>query len=182
MDKEIVEEFFKTVRDDTHDLDVPRQHNIRLMVDSALHLAEILLTLNWTFVQAPREVAFITSDAPFIIAPPPGESDWRAYGVLTPGATSTIPLSSPSTCLVIAGQGGKDRYGHVQKDAARGIDTNVAMNSDRFIIARNQSYLERLVKRTRADQFRWTSRFAFDTGEIDGDLLFHAERSRPPIE
>lgn len=181
VDNETVEEFFRTVRDDTYDVEVPRQHNIRVMVDSALHLAEILLTMNWTFVQAPRGLAFITSDAPFIIAPPPGESDWRAYGVLTPGAASTIPLS-PSTCLVIAGQGGKDSYGHIQKDAARRINANVAMNSERFIIARDQPYLERLVKRTHVDQCRWTSRFEFNTAKIDGDLLFHAKRARPPIE
>jgi hypothetical protein len=181
VDNETVEEFFKTVRDDTYDLEVPRQHNIRVMVDSALSLAEILLTLTWTFVQAPRDLAFITSDAPFVIAPPPGENDWRAYGVLTPGAASTIPLS-PSTCLVIAGQGGKDRYGHVKKDAARRINENVAKNSDRFIIARDQPYLARLVKRTRVDQYRWTSRFEFDAGEIDGDLLFHAKRPRPPMD
>jgi hypothetical protein len=181
VDDEIVGEFFKMVWDDTYQLDVPRQRNIRLMIDNALHLAELLLTLNWTFVRAPHDIHFITSDAPFVTAPPPGETDWRAYGVLTPGAMTTIPLS-PSVCVLIEGEGGKDRYGHMGKDAVRRVNANVAQNSDRFIIARNQPYLERLVKRTRVDQYRWTSRFEFRESEIDGDLLFHAKRTRPPVE
>lgn len=172
------EQVFQMIRDDKYEVEVPRTHIIRLMSDTALHLAEVLMTLNWTFVQAPRDLPFITSDAPFMIAPPLGESDRSAYGVLTPGAASTIPLS-PSTCIVIEGEGGKDRYGHIQKDAARRINENVAMNSDRFIIARNQPYLERLVKRTRVGHYRWTSRFEFSTGEMAGNLLFHAKRTRP---
>ncbi len=158
---ETVDDFFKTIQNDTYDLEVPRQHNIRLMIDGALHIAELLLTLNWTFVRAPQDIQFITSDAPFVIAPPPGENDWRAYGVLTPGAVSTIPLS-PNVCVVMEGEGGRDRYGHVGKDAVRRVNANVAQNSDRFIIARDQPYLERLVKRTRVDQYRWTSRFEFN--------------------
>lgn len=182
VDTETAAEFFKAVRDDDYDVEVPRQHILKLMGDAALHLAEVLLTLNWTFVAAPPDLAFITSDAPFMIAPPPGmENDSRAYGVLTPGAATTIPLS-PTTCIVIQGEGGQDRYGHIRKDAARHINENVAKNSDRFIIARDQPYLERLVKRTRVDQYRWTSRFEFNEGEIDGDLLFHAKRARPPVE
>jgi len=65
------------------------------MIDTALHLAETLLTLNWTFAMAPSDLAFITSDAPYVIGPPPGETEWRAYGVLTPGATSIIRSALP---------------------------------------------------------------------------------------
>jgi Protein of unknown function (DUF4238) len=86
VDGATIENFFKAVQDDDYDVEVPRQYVIKLMGDAALHLAEVLLTLNWTFVVAPPDLAFITSDAPFVIAPPPGlENDWRAYGVLTPG-------------------------------------------------------------------------------------------------
>jgi hypothetical protein len=181
VDKGTVKEFFKTVQEDRYDVEVPRQYVIKLMADAALRFAEVLLTLNWTFVVAPPDLAFITSDAPFTIAPPRGlENDSRAYGVLTPGAASTIPLS-PRTCLVVEGEGGKDHYGHIRKDAARHINENVAKNSDRFIIARDQPYLERLVKRTRLGQYRWTSRFEFEAGEVDGNLLFHAKRTRPPV-
>jgi hypothetical protein len=182
VDRETIEEFYKMAQNDQYDVEVPRQYIVKLMGDAAMHLAEVLLTLNWTFVSAPPNLAFITSDAPFTIAPPPDlENDWRAYGVLTPGAASSIPLS-PRTCLIIAGEGGKDCYGHIRKDAARHINENVAKNSDRFIIARDQPYLERLVKRARVDQHRWTSRFEFKTENIDGDLLFHVKRARPRVE
>jgi hypothetical protein len=178
VDQEFAEEFHKMIHDDAYDVEIPRQNNIRLMVDAGLHLAGTLLTLNWTFVSAPPDFRFITSDAPFTVMPPPGEKDWRAYGILTPGAASTIPLS-PDTCLVIQGVGGYESYGTIKKDAARRINHNVALNSDRFIIGRDQPYLERLVKRTGADRSRWTSRFEFDIREIDGDLILHGKRSVP---
>jgi hypothetical protein len=157
FDMEAVKAFFEMVQEDNYAVD-------------------------WVFVFAPPGLAFITSDAPFFIAPPPGmENDSRAYGILTPGAAATIPLSS-RTCLIMEGQGGTERHGKISKDGARRINENIAKNSDRFIIGRDQIYLERLVKRTRVGQFRWTSRFEFNIGEIDGDLLFHTKRARPPSD
>jgi hypothetical protein len=183
LDQKTAEAFFTMIRDDQYDVDVPREHIIKLMVDLSLDFAATLLMLEWTFVHAPADLAFITSDAPFMIAPPPGmENDPRAYGILTPGAAATIPLS-PSTCLVMQqGEGGKDRYGGIRKEAARHINENVAKNSDRFIIARDMPYLERLVKRTRVDQYRWNTRLHIQEGELSGDLLFHAKRTGPPTE
>jgi hypothetical protein len=151
------------------------------MVDAALHLAETLLKLDWIFVTAPADLAFITSDAPFAIAPPPGEDNSRAYGLLTPGAASSIPLSA-KTSLVIQGEGGRESYCRIQKDDARRINENVATNSARFVIGRDEPYLERLVKRMRLDQYRWTSRFICDTSQIDGEIVLHAKRSRPQTE
>ena len=174
------QQVFQIVRDDAYEVDVPRTYIIRLMLDSTLHLAEVLMTLDWTFVRAPRDLEFITSDAPFMTAPPPGESDSRAYGVRTPGAMTTIPLS-PSVCVVIAGEGGNDRYGHMRKDAVRRVNSNVAQNSDRFIIGRNQTFLERLVNRTRTDLYRWTSRFEFNEVEIDGEMVLHAKQTLPRV-
>lgn len=102
-----------------------------------------------------RHIEFITPDAPFVTAPPSDENECRAYGVLTPGAATLVPLSS-KVCLVIGGEGWNDRYGYMRKDGVRWINSNVAQNSDCFVIGRNQPYLERLVKRTRVDQYRWT--------------------------
>jgi Protein of unknown function (DUF4238) len=181
VDAETIRAVHKMVRDDSYDVDVPRQLTIRLMIDTALHLAETLLTLDWTFVTAPADLAFITSDAPFVIAPPPGEDDYRACGLLTPGAASAITLS-PRKCLVIEGEGGGESYCRIQKDGARRINENVATNSARFVIGRDQAYLERLVKRIRLDQYRWTSRFVCDTREIDGEIVFHAKRPLPQAE
>lgn len=173
------EAYWQVINGDEYDVKVPREYNIRLMLDATQHLAEVLTTLNWYFVRAPRDFAFITSDGPFVITPPNGyERDWRAYGILTPGAASVIPLS-PSCCLIIQGQGDDVRYGHVNKDTVRKINANVAQNSDRFIVGRDEAYLRRLVQRTRVDRYRWTSRFEFKTGEIDGDLLLHTKRSWP---
>jgi hypothetical protein len=178
MEPEFIEAFHKMIRDDEYDVEVPRQNNIRLMVDAGLHLAGTLLTMDWTFAFAPADLAFITSDAPFAVAPPPGEKDWRAYGVLTPGAAVTLPLS-PATCLVIQGLGGRESCARMCKDAVRRINHNVALNSDRFIIARDQPYLDRLVKRTNVGETRWTSRFEFEIEDVDG-FLFHAKRTAPP--
>ncbi len=169
---------YRMIQDDAYDVEVPRAYIIRLMMDSALHLAEVLMTLNWTFVRAARDIEFITSDAPFVTARPWDETDPRTYGVLTPGAATLVPLS-PAVCVVIDGEGGNDRYGYMRKDGVRRVNSNVAQNSDRFIIGRNQPYLERLVKRTRVDQYRWTARFEFNEMDLDGETLIHYKQTRP---
>jgi Protein of unknown function (DUF4238) len=176
VDEETIQQIHETFRDGTYKVEVPRELSVRLMVDTALHLAGTLLTLDWVFVRSPPDLAFITSDAPFAVAPPPGEDESRAYGILTPGAASSIPLSS-KTCLVIQGEGGRESYCRIQKDDARRINENVATNSARFVIGRDQPYLERLAKHLKLDQYRWTSRFICDTSQIDGEIVFHAKRS-----
>jgi hypothetical protein len=180
VDRPLAEEFFAMVQNDRYAVEVPRQNILKVMVAAALHLAGILLSMNWTFATAPPDLAFITSDAPFVITPPPHwNKDWRSYGVLTPGTASTIPLSA-RTFLMVQGAGNMVGYGRMPKDVARHANENVARNSDRFIIARDQPYLESLVKRTRVDQHRWNSRFEFETGEVDRDLIWHAKHTQPP--
>jgi hypothetical protein len=175
------QEVFEMIRDDKYDVDIPRTYNIRLMIDIGLGIAETLLTMNWDFVAAPKEVPFITSDVPFTTAPPPGHEG--SYGVLTPGAMSTVPLSD-KTCLVLSGEGGRLQYGGIPKDAARTINNNVAMNSDRFVIARDRPFLEKVVARTRIDQYVWRSRYAFnarpDPDDPEGRLLLHARKRTAP--
>jgi hypothetical protein len=171
------QELFEVIHDDKYDVDIPRTYNIRLMIDTGLHLAEVLLTLDWNFVDAPEGVPFITSDVPFTTAPPPNhEGSW---GVLTPGAMSSIPLSG-KTCLILNGEGGRLRYGGILKDAARTINNNVAMNSDRLVIARDRPFLKKVVDRTRIDQYVWKSRYDFNTypdpDDAEGGLLFHATK------
>jgi hypothetical protein len=181
VDEETILKVHETFRDGTYKVEVPRELSVRLMVDTALHLAETLLTLDWVFVTAPHDLAFITSDAPFAIAPPTGAEDSRAYGILTPGAASSIPLSA-KTCLVIQGEGGREYYRHIQKDDARRINENVATNSMRFVIGRDMAYLERLVQRIRLSEHRWTSRFICDTSQVDGEIVVHAKRSQASSE
>jgi Protein of unknown function (DUF4238) len=136
------QEVFEMIRDDKYDVEIPRTYNIGLMLDTGLHLAEVILTLNWNFVVAPERVPFITSDVPFTTTPPRDHKG--SFGVLTPGAISTIPLSG-KTCLILSGEGGRVEYGGVHKDFARKINNDVARNSDRFVIARDRLFLEKIV-------------------------------------
>ena len=183
VDSETVERFHKMVHDDAYDVEVPRQLNMRLMVDAPLHLAEILLPLDWTFATAPNDLAFITSDAPYVIAPPPGETDWRAYGVLTPGAAGSHPVSPHHLSSDQRRTGSREEcYHRIQKDGGHTYQRKRKKNSDRFIIGRDQPYLERLQKRTRVDRQRWTSRFVTDTAEVDGEILCRVKRTQPTWE
>jgi hypothetical protein len=79
---------------------------------------------------------------------------------------------------VIQGEGGREYYRRIQKDDVRRINENVATNSMRLVIGRDQPYLERLVKDLRLNEYRWTSRFICDTSQIDGEIVFHAKRSQ----
>ena len=121
-----------------------------MMLEQALDLARVFLQMNWIVLWSPREAAFVTSDNPVVLIPPPNiGTSLPGVGVLTPGATTLIPLST-RTLLCLRNDGLQDgvRYGHVRKNFVRFVNYCVIANSDRFVMARDEAHLRSLVRRT----------------------------------
>jgi hypothetical protein len=103
--------------------------------------------LNWTVVWAPSKCSFITSDCPFVVLSPANRTI-RRLGVRCPNTLTFVPLSS--TCAIILEPLGDNRdYKVIPRPLVNSINMSVAINSDRFVIARDKPLLERVVKRTR---------------------------------
>jgi hypothetical protein len=154
MDGVSPEDVFEMIRSDDYDLKKPRQNNIKIMLDVALQIAAVLMSMDWMILYAPQGSAFVTCDNPFAVAPPTDHVDtYLGYGIATPGASTMLPLSS-QTAIVFRGAGGRIVGGECGRDFVKHVNWFVTANSDRFVISRHKSLLERMVKRTAANTFR----------------------------
>ena len=161
--QEMAEALYALIHDDRYQLHVPRQNNIKAMLNTAVEIGKELGSMNWTVYTTSPVNLFVTSDNPFLLLPPPGFIQGvTGLGILTPGAISVIPLSK-QTLLCMDNKGGEALiYRKAPADFVRYINCCVAGNSERFIIARDESQLKALVRKIKADQ--WLNKFEVISG------------------
>jgi hypothetical protein len=164
------QDLFEMIRDDQYELKNPRQNNIKLMVSVSLEIARAIFRLNWEILSAPKGTSFVTCDDPFTVVPPPFfDSSLQGYGILTPGASTIVPLSG-KTAVCFFGGGDRFRGAVVRRDFLRNVNLVVAANSDRFVIARDEALLRSVVLKGKLDQWRTGPRLQmnapdpYDTG------------------
>jgi hypothetical protein len=140
-----------------------RTHSIQTMVNSGLALESFFLSLKWLFLRAPTNTTYITSDNPFVLLPPRDYQMKSIYGVgiLTPGAKKIIPLTA-NTCLIMEDKGTITKGSIANKTMWRAINLCSAINSDRFLIARDRPLLEKIVKITKVNNWRKKERVQID--------------------
>lgn len=95
---------------------------------------------------APSDAAFITTDAPFVISPPP---DWPfrdipGRGILVRGSTKAIALSQ-RLCLSMGDPGGFFGHLDLQSDGVRKNNLAFASRTERFVISPNEALLRDIV-------------------------------------
>jgi hypothetical protein len=152
------QEMFEMIRDDRYEFHNPRQNNIKMMMSLSLDLARALFRLNWDILSAPKGESFVTCDNPFTVVPPPSFDDtFDGFGILTPGASTVVPLSR-RTAICFRGEGDQTRGAVVYKDFLRSVNLVVAANSERFVIAREEALLRSLVRKAKLDQWQPGSR------------------------
>jgi len=139
-------EVFSMIQEDTYEIQVGRRGKIRLMLEVGLGLLPKLLGLDWNFLFAPPGAAFITTDNPFTVVPPPGHDlDRQDYGVLTPEAITVLPLSTDA-CLSFCRGRGAVSGGEVDACFLNDLNYFVAANCDRFVLAGDEALLRRVVR------------------------------------
>jgi hypothetical protein len=156
------QEMFEMIRDDQYEIKNPRQNNVKMMMSLALDIAKALFRLDWEILSAPKDTSFITCDNPFTVVPPPGfDASEESYGILTPGASTVVPLSR-KTAILFYGEGKRIRGAVVRKDFLRNVNIVVAANSERFVIARDEPLLRSIVRKCKLEQWRRPSQFKID--------------------
>lgn len=149
------QEIFDAIHSEKYFVETPRQNNIKMMLNIALELGQAIVTMSWTIYWTTPDCTFVTSDNPFVVVPPSGkDTTIEGTGPLSPGATNLIPLSS--TSLLCARQDGSEPLTFVRanRDFVRFANQRVAHASDRFLLARDEALLKKLVKTTKVDQRR----------------------------
>jgi Protein of unknown function (DUF4238) len=153
------QDLFEMIRDDQYELKNPRQNGIKMMLDLSLEIAQYLFRLNWEVFSAPKGMSFVTCDNPFTVVPPPFfDSSLEGYGIMAPGASTVVPLSS-KTAITFHGEGDRTRGAVVYKRILRSTNMVVAANSERFVIARDEELLRSIVKKGKLDEWQTGRRF-----------------------
>lgn len=153
------QDVFEMIRDDRFEINNPRQNSITMMLSLAVEIARALFRLNWEVVLAPKGMSFLTCDNPFTVVPPPFFSDSvQGYGILTPGASTVVPLSS-RTAVCFHGEGNHTRGAVIYKRLLRVTNVIVAANSERFVIARDELLLRSVVRKGKLEQWQRAAQF-----------------------
>lgn len=146
--KELVE----FVKKDGYNIVFNREFSLAMSVKLSREFYDLFMQMNWVFLMAPKDKAFVTSDNPFMLLPPKNyKPGIYGVGLITEGAKKIIPLSS-RVCLYMGDHGNNVLGYKVQLQDLKSINLNGAVNSTRYVIARDKALLEKIIKTTRLDQ------------------------------
>jgi hypothetical protein len=148
---------FEMIHNGKYEVKFPRQNAIKTMLSSAAELGEAIASMDWTIYTCPDDCTLITSDNPFVVIPPQDlDLTISGFGPLMPGAISLIPLNKRTLMCAQKDSSGLLKYKSANRDIIRFVNYKVVAKSDRFIIARDEPLLRKLVKRTKVDQWQNT--------------------------
>lgn len=128
-------------------------HLMRIKIFSELGLE--FNKLDWTIHWARKGSSFITCDNPFTIMAPP-EVNPTKVGIFTPGARKLVPMTQ-NCCLGIFEKGNEWGYNTLPNQVMKFINRTIALNSTRFIVARDKELLTSLVSYCK--KYNWTKPF-----------------------
>lgn len=145
------EEFEQTYRDlQSETYDPPLTKNFLLMRMFALgeKAGGIMSRFSWTFAWANERTSFVTSDDPFLVLDAKGEvvpAFTGHVGLASPGTTKVLPVTQ-RVCLLIGDGALQTRHVRLDRKTVRDFNLKQVENSDRWLIARDQTLLKRLVE------------------------------------
>lgn len=143
---ETVERIFRDIHCGARELSVTKNHMLENMFDHSRTVAKALLGFDWTFLWAPENTSFVTSDDPVLVL----GSDLRApsgyvgeAGFASPGATKVLPLTQ-RVCLVVGDEKHSVGHGRADRDTVRRINIEQTRHYERWLIARDEALVRRL--------------------------------------
>lgn len=146
-DPGLVEQIFREVRSGERELGLTKNYDIEHMFRHTRKIAEVLLTLDWTFAWAPSGTSFATSDDPVLVLGPDlkaPEGFVGEIGFASPGATKVLPLNQ-DVCLVVGSRSHSLSHGRLDREAVRHLNLEQARHYERWLIARDEPLVERIV-------------------------------------
>ncbi len=145
-------------------LALPRKESLQVMFRTGFEVALHLERMDWIFICAPKNTAFVTSDNPFVIVPPRGHNPDDGIGLVTPGAKKIVPLTS-ETCLIAYDEGYETVYTRiVPRTEVRTINRSVAAHCDQYVIGRDQELVRKAVESAGVKEKRRGDRVIVERG------------------
>jgi hypothetical protein len=140
------EEIFEFVQQADYNVNFHRNASLEMMLGLAIEFTPIFAKLDWIVGHSSDTARFLTTDAPFVISPPPGHQSELGLGrgILVHGATKSIALSQ-RLCLSMGNPG--SFFGHLdlQSDGVTKNNMAFASRAERFIISPHEALLKDVV-------------------------------------
>jgi len=143
------------VRNENYRIKFSREHSLSLMYALAREFPLIFIQMDWQIWYSSKNSSFITSDNPFVVTRP--QNYKGPFGIGTKGTKKLIPLG-PKVCLVMCDKGESIINRQLSSKNVRDVNGLIAIECDRFLISKDKSLLERLVKISKIDKWRIKSR------------------------
>lgn len=153
--KDIVEH----VHGDHYEVATHRNSSLRMMLDTAPHLARLFADMNWAIVHPESDKhAFVVTDSPVCLYPPRNHNPngFRGVGMTSKGALKVVPLSH-QTCLVIADFDEQPSTWELKatRDQVRATNMNNVLKCQNYVIGRDEALVRNLVTRSGVDKTNW---------------------------
>lgn len=123
-----------------------KNQHLEMLVHAAEGLVDAFLTLDWTFVYADQGSSFITSSNPFTFTFHNFKEQPRVMGVLVKDVIKLFPISS-RVCLMMGNVGTKREGMFTTSQSVEEFNLVLADNSDRYLLHKDKSLLEVIVKK-----------------------------------
>jgi len=126
-----------------------RNFSLYSMLNMGMEVSNCLRQMDWFVLHAPAEKSFVTTDAPFTLAPPPDQdpSSLLGVGITTPGAIKLFPLTQ-NTSLWMGDHGQILAHVQLNEDHVRLFNLTVASRCDRLVIGRDKELVRSIVEAT----------------------------------
>lgn len=145
-DPDFPSRLFDGIHNEEYSVHTPKNWRIGMMFRIAMAIAEDIFQMEWTILRAPEATSFVTSDNPFVVIPPEDMTPNWPYtiGVAVAGCKKIVPLTQ-RVCLRIGDYGEAMRYVECDRESVRAINHTLASGYERFLMARDEALLKRLV-------------------------------------
>ena len=130
-----------------------RNNTISLMLDQVGRLSKCIALMDWVVVHAAEGCSFITTDSPFgyIVPEEFVRSGEPVIGLGSDKITKLFPLTQ-KVALLIGKYGAGFGHFRFNRTQVREFNITLAMETERFLIGRDESLLRSIVRKSKIDR------------------------------
>lgn len=146
----------------SYEIKIPKEYRLQSMLDFGYEQGILIFNMDWLVQCAHKESSFITSDNSFILFSQDFNNDSKPIGLITPKTHKVIPLTHKSILIIGDVHGRTSIFEYIKenltKEGTRLVNEIIAINCDRFIFAKDEPLLRKIVSTTNIDKIRVSSR------------------------
>ncbi len=151
----MADELVTFAQSDGYEVETDQQWAMTTALPLGETIATTLVDRQWAVWRAPAGASFVCSDSPVALSTTrPRQTSLYGIGFGSPDALVMVPLNT-EFALAMYGQGGTQRNARVDKRIVSSLNKDLARNSQRFLIARDNALVEAVAGAVRMKEGIW---------------------------